>query len=230
MLRAFVEADTCRTCGAQPSIRADGTESDAATHGSHQMKSRNFNLPNAISTLRILLVPLLALLSFRGWGHAFTILLTASLLTDILDGYLARRLNQQTLLGAQLDSWGDFLTVLLYPVAALWLQPELLKQNALWVTVAAFAYFSPIAFGFLKYRRLTSYHTRLMTVSAYLMGGAVVAFFAGWSDQPLRVACVVLVVAAAEEISISATLPVWRANVRNLKHALALRDALIVSD
>ena len=94
------------------------------------MKSRNFNLPNAISTLRILLVPLLALLSFRGWGHAFTILLTASLLTDILDGYLARRLNQQTLLGAQLDSWGDFLTVLLYPVAALWLQPELLKQNA----------------------------------------------------------------------------------------------------
>jgi phosphatidylglycerophosphate synthase len=187
------------------------------------MWGRNLNLPNAISTLRILLVPLLFLLAFRGWGHAFTILLTASLLTDILDGYLARRLNQQTLLGSQLDSWGDFLTVLVYPFAALWLQPQLLKQNALWITVAVLAYLSPIAFGFLKYRRLTSYHTRLMSVSAYLMGGAVVAFFAGWSGQPLRLACIVLVVAAAEEICISATLPAWRANVRSLKHALALR-------
>lgn len=194
------------------------------------MKTRNFNLPNAISTLRILLVPLLVLFAFHGWRHAFTILLTASLLTDILDGYLARRLNQQTMLGTQLDSWGDFLTVLVYPVAALWLHPELLKQNALWVTVAACAYFSPIAFGFFKYGRLTSYHTRLMTVSAYLMGGAVVAFFAGWSDQPLRIACIVLVVAAIEEIAISATLPLWRANVRNLRHALALRATLSVSD
>jgi len=194
------------------------------------VNTENLNLPNAISTLRILMVPLLALLAFDGWGHAFTILLSASLLMDFLDGYLARRLNQRTPLGAQLDSWGDFLTVLVYPGAAMWLQPVLLKQNALWVTVATLAYFSPIAFGFVKYGRLTSYHTRLMTVSAYLMGGAVVAFFAGWSDLPLRLACIVLVVAEAEELSISATLPVWRANVRDLRHALALRAALVISE
>lgn len=183
----------------------------------------NLNLPNVLSTLRILMAPLLALLAFRGWGAAFTMLLTASLLTDFLDGYLARLLNQRTPLGAQLDSWGDFLTVLVYPGAAVWLQPVLLKQNVLWVTVAALAYFSPIAFGFVKYGRLTSYHTRLMSVSAYLMGGAVIAFFAGWSDLPLHLACIVLVVAGAEEISISATLPVWQANVRDLRQALALR-------
>lgn len=185
----------------------------------------NLNLPNVISALRILMAPILALLAFRGWGPAFTILLTASLLSDALDGYLARLLDQRTPLGAQLDSWGDFLTVLVYPGAAAWLQPALLKQNALWVTVALLAYFSPIVFGFLKYGRLTSYHTRLMTLSAYLMGGAAVAFFAGWSDLPLHVACIVLVVAEAEEISISATLPVWQANVRDLRHAHVLRAA-----
>ena len=187
------------------------------------MNAGNLNLPNAISTLRILMVPFLALLAFRGSGAAFTILLAASLLMDALDGYLARRLNQQTRLGAQLDSWGDFLTVLVYPGAALWLQPLLLKQNALWVTLAGFAYLSPIAFGFLKYGRLTSYHTRLMSLCAYLMGAAAVVFFAGWSDLPLRGACIVLVLAGAEEISITGTLPVWRANVRDLRHALALR-------
>jgi phosphatidylglycerophosphate synthase len=187
------------------------------------LNAGNLNLPNAISALRILMVPLLALLAFRGSGPAFTILLAASLLMDGLDGYLARRLNQQTRLGAQLDSWGDFLTVLVYPGAALWLQPVLLKQNSLWVTLAAFAYLSPIAFGFLKYRRLTSYHTRLMSLCAYFMGAAAVVFFAGWSDLPLRAACIVLALAGAEEICITATLPVWQANVRDLKHALALR-------
>ena len=187
------------------------------------MDTRDLNVPNAISTLRILMVPLLAMLAFRGWGHAFTLLLASSLLLDFLDGYLARRLNQQTLLGAQLDSWGDFLTVLVYPAAAVWLQPMLLRQNAPWVALAALAYVGPITFGVIKFRRLTSYHTRLMSLTAYVMGVAVVVFFAGWSDVPLRVACVLLTVAAAEEILISATLPVWQANVRNLRHALSFR-------
>lgn len=190
------------------------------------MSAANLNLPNAISALRILMVPFLALLAFRGLVPAFTILLAASLLMDALDGYLARRLNQQTPLGAQLDSWGDFLTVLVYPGAALSLQPVLLKQNTLWVTLAAFAYLSPIAFGFLKYGRLTSYHTRLMSLCAYLMGAAAIVFFAGWSDLPLRGACTFLLVAGAEELFITATLPVWRSNVRDLKHALALRAVL----
>jgi CDP-diacylglycerol--glycerol-3-phosphate 3-phosphatidyltransferase len=194
------------------------------------MNKRSFNLPNAISTLRILMVPLLAMLAFRGWSRAFTMLLAASLLMDFLDGYLARRLNQQTPLGAQLDSWGDFLTVLVYPFAAAWLQPVLLRRNTLWVTLAALAYFSPIAFGLVKYGRLTSYHTRLMTVTAYVMGGAAVAFFAGWSDVPLRVAAVILIVAGAEEILISATLPVWQANVRDLRHALVVRARLRQGD
>ena len=190
------------------------------------MTNRDLNLPNAISTLRILMVPPLLLLAFRGRSDIFTTLLAISLLMDILDGYLARRLNQQTSLGAKLDSWGDFLTVLVYPGAAAWLQPALLKENALWVTAAALAYITPIAYGFWKYGRLTSYHSRLMTVTAYVMGCAVISFFAGWSDLPLRVACVTLVVAAVEEISISVTLPVWHANVRNLQHARALRAQL----
>lgn len=191
------------------------------------MSVGNLNLPNVISALRILMAPLLAVLAFRGWGLAFTLLLTASLLTDALDGYLARLLNQRTPLGAQLDSWGDFLTVLVYPGAALWLQPVLLKQNLSWAAVAGLAYFCPIAFGFLKYGRLTSYHTRLMSVSAYLMGGAVIAFFAGWSDLPLHLACIVLVAAGAEEIAISAMLPVWQANVRDFRQAAAVRAAVV---
>ena len=42
----------------------------------------------------------------------------------------------------------------------------------------------------------------------------------------MRVACAVLVVAEAEEIWISATLPVWQADVRSLRHAHVLRTQI----
>jgi len=188
------------------------------------MSVRNFNIPNSISTLRIALVPLLLLLAFKGERTAFTSVLAASLVMDILDGFLARRLNQQTRLGAQLDSWGDLLTVVAYCVAAFYLQPTALRHNASYAEVAAAAYVCPILYGFWKFGRLTSYHTRLVTVAAYLMGIAVIAFFAGWSALPLRLACLVLVVSQLEEIAITATLSSWHANVRDLRQAQQIRQ------
>jgi len=188
------------------------------------MSARNFNIPNSISTLRIISVPLLLLLAFKGARTAFTFVLAASLVMDILDGFLARRLNQQTRLGAQLDSWGDLLTVVAYCIAAFWLRPLALRHNAIYVEVAAAAYVCPILFGFMKFGRLTSYHTRLATVAAYLMGVAVIAFFAGWSELPLRLACVVLLASQIEEIAITATLASWHANVRDLHHARQIRQ------
>jgi phosphatidylglycerophosphate synthase len=186
------------------------------------MMTATVNVPNAISTLRIGMVPVLLWLAWHRQG-AFTVVLAATLVSDILDGFLARRLNQQTRLGAQLDSWGDFLIVLVYPFAALWLRPDELQQNAAYAIVAAVSYGTPILFGFLRYRRLTSYHTRLMTITAYVMGVAMVCFFAGWSAIPFRFGCLLLLVAALEEILISALLPRWVENVASYRMALALR-------
>lgn len=180
------------------------------------------NVPNTISLLRIALVPVLLWLAWTR-RPVFTCVLAVSLLSDILDGYLARRLHQQTRLGAQLDSWGDFLTVLIYPLAAWWLQPAALRQNSVYAVVAVAAYCLPILFGFLKYRRLTSYHTRLMTITAYVMGFAMVCFFAGWSDLPFRFGCLLLLIGSIEEILITNALPEWRENIQGYGAAQAHR-------
>lgn len=175
------------------------------------------------------MVPVLVALA---WNRQmlFTVVLAASLLMDVLDGYLARRLNQQTRLGAQLDSWGDILTVLVYPFAAQWLQPEAVRRDIAYVIVAAIAYLTPILFGFIKFGRLTSYHTRLMRVAASVMGVAMIAFFAGWSDIPFRAGCFVLVAAQIEEFAISATLPRCIENVPSFRHALNVCRGLIGTD
>ena len=68
-------------------------------------------VPNLLSLLRLLLVPVFLVLIVTGhpiW--AFTVLVVASI-TDYLDGYFARKLGQVTRLGALLDPAADRLYI-----------------------------------------------------------------------------------------------------------------------
>ena len=68
------------------------------------------NLPNALTALRIFLVPLLVVvLLTRADHHVFlgAAIFGLAALTDYLDGYLARRRNQVTRLGILLDPIAD---------------------------------------------------------------------------------------------------------------------------
>jgi len=65
------------------------------------------HLPNILSTARIVAMPLILMIAFHGERHQFFLLLALSQFTDFLDGYLARKLNAQSSLGAKLDIVGD---------------------------------------------------------------------------------------------------------------------------
>ena len=65
------------------------------------------NLPNLISLGRLLLVPLAAWLITNGrYGFAFWLLVTAGA-SDALDGFIAKRFDRRTRLGALLDPLAD---------------------------------------------------------------------------------------------------------------------------
>ena len=68
------------------------------------------NLPNALTGLRILLVPVLVVVLLTRLPHGLFLgagIFGLAVLTDYLDGYLARRRNQVTRLGILLDPLAD---------------------------------------------------------------------------------------------------------------------------
>jgi CDP-diacylglycerol---glycerol-3-phosphate 3-phosphatidyltransferase len=77
-----------------------------------------WNLPNSLTWLRILAIPLVVVLFLVGSrepgnlaGKLAAIAFSLAAITDTLDGYLARRLGQITRLGAFLDPVADKLIV-----------------------------------------------------------------------------------------------------------------------
>src|SRR6516225_1364561 len=77
-----------------------------------------WNLPNLLTWLRILAIPLIVVLFLIGARHPASLAyplagltFAAAAITDSLDGYLARRLGQTTRLGTFLDPVADKLIV-----------------------------------------------------------------------------------------------------------------------
>jgi len=92
------------------------------------------NLPNILTLSRILMIPLMVI-SFYWFGHdgkvGAAILFALAAVTDWFDGYLPRRLNQTTPLGAFLDPVADKLIV----AVALVLLVE--SFSSMWLTIPA---------------------------------------------------------------------------------------------
>jgi phosphatidylglycerophosphate synthase len=182
-------------------------------------------LPNRLSGLRLALVPGLLGLAWLGQPSLFVGVLALSLATDVLDGFLARRLDACTEAGSRLDSRADLATWLALPICALGLRPELVASEAGFLAAGLVAALGTTALGYRKFGRLTSYHTLGAKTSAVLLGGALFPFFGLGATLPLRLAIVVLVVSQVEELLITRTLSRWHRDVPTLRHARALERA-----
>ena len=139
-----------------------------------------------------------------------------ALVSDALDGPLARALGVASERGARFDSAADCALYLSAPWVALGLSPWL-RANASALSVAIFAaYAIPICYGMIKFGRLTSYHTAAARVAGVLVVVAALVVFVAHVAWPLYVAAALLVASAIEEIAITYTLEEWRAEVLSL--------------
>jgi CDP-diacylglycerol--glycerol-3-phosphate 3-phosphatidyltransferase len=185
-----------------------------------RQKGNLLTLPNTLSFSRILAVPLLFYLAWTGQSRLFLLALFCSLMTDALDGFLARKGKQASQLGAHLDSWGDFAIYATLPICAWWLWPDLIRQEAFLVIVAMASYLIPVVVGFVKFGRLTSYHTWGAKLTGVFMSAGVLLLFALGMAWPFRIAAMVLALSALEEIAMTIILEQWQPNIPTVWHAI----------
>jgi cardiolipin synthase (CMP-forming) len=108
------------------------------------MSTRIFTASNQITLLRLLFVPVFAILILDRNYRAALVVLTAAAASDILDGTLARLLKQESALGVALDPIADkilmttgYITLSLRGALPWWLTVLVLSRDVIILTTAA---------------------------------------------------------------------------------------------
>ncbi len=175
------------------------------------------HVPNVLSGARALAVPVLLVLAFEEQRTAFTWVLIPALLSDILDGWIARAFALESRLGAALDSVADSL-MLFVSVYGVWVfHPEVIREHAWLCGIAVGLWVLEDLLALARYGRLSSFHTYLSKVVANLLGLFIGwLFLFGFEPWMLYLAAGASIVASLEELALLRVLPEWRADVRGL--------------
>ncbi len=127
---------------------------------------KNFNIADWFSFYRIAAAPFLLALLWLHQRELFTWLLLISYSTDMIDGFLARRLKITSPRGSQLDSFGDQITFIVGLIGLTIFEYDFIKANYILILVAFVPYIIQMLFAFRKYGKASAFHTYLAKLSA----------------------------------------------------------------
>lgn len=173
-------------------------------------------LPNMISITRALSTPVLGWLAYQRLVDSFAWLLLVAGLSDIIDGWLARRFGWCSQNGALLDSIADALLMVVTLFAIWYLHSEIFLDHGLILWVFAFVWTCVHAAAIYRYRTLASFHTILTRVSIILFGAfALLLFFFKFIDWLWYLSGALGILAGIENLIMIAMLPKWQPNARS---------------
>lgn len=177
---------------------------------------------NGITLYRIVAAPFLLVLLLTKQYEIFKWLLGISFFTDLIDGYLARKYKVTSILGTRLDSIGDDLTVLVALIGLFVIKMPFIKQHIVVFIFLFVLFLVQISYAFIRYRKMTSFHTYLAKTAALLQGVFLLLVF--FTDEPNLIlfyaAAVITMLELIEEIILVSLLRKWKANVKGIYWAL----------
>lgn len=161
-------------------------------------------VPNALSVLRIVLA--VSLLWFAPLSIPFFVIYIACGLTDVADGFIARRFNVSSELGSKLDSIGD--VVLTFVVLSMLLPLVNVPIVILaWILLIVLVRIVAMSISYTRSGKALLLHTTSNRVFALLLFAYPLIFtFYDSMSIPL-VLCVLASAAAIEELAIMITAP-----------------------
>ncbi|MCD4710525.1 MAG: CDP-alcohol phosphatidyltransferase family protein [Bacteroidales bacterium] len=174
-------------------------------------------IPNILSLYRLFMFPVILLLIILKQEMVYAILVVISLNTDVWDGWIARRFNQATAIGARIDSLADigvYITALsgitLFKIGEIgpdaWL---------FYVFVASYvvAHLSPL----IKFGKIQSFHLWSIKLAGYLQGiFFFLLFFVEYFPIYFYVMVNISLLAFIESLTIQLIVPEMRSDIKGL--------------
>lgn len=164
-------------------------------------------IPNTLSLARLLLLPVLWYLAIEGLAVALAAGLLIAVLSDILDGTLARKMDQVSETGSKLDSLADNL---MKPSVIAWLfiiEPDLYTNHTVALNVAIVFYLASLTIGLIKFRRFGNLHLysgKVGSVFQYLFVFTTL-LFPGYNRTLFYFAVMMFTLTAAEALLLQLT-------------------------
>ncbi len=185
-----------------------------------------FTVPNILGFYRFLAFPFILWFVLSGWETLFAIFLTINLLTDVADGFIARRYNMETEFGARLDSMADNLTYLLAFLGIYFFKLDDFMPHITSFLVFMGMIFSTIILSLIKFKRFSSLHLYSFKIGGYIQGAFFILLFTVGFITPFYYLMVIWgILAAIEHITIQLIIPEMRSNAKGLYWVLKERDS-----
>jgi len=171
------------------------------------------HIPNIISLSRIVL--LIALFFTFHNAFLFVTLYLICGLSDVLDGYIARKTKTESELGARLDSIADFTLFTVITVSIiLWMGNKILVFLPFIIIIALIRCVN-LAIGALKFHSLVMLHTLGNKLTGLLLFISPL-FILYQRTEPLWPVCIIAVLSAVEESVILITTAELNINRRSI--------------
>lgn len=194
-------------------------------------------IPNMITSVRLFSALILFFLTVADGLSAsalFLPLFVAAGISDMLDGYIARRFQWCTKFGANLDSISD---LTLYIAAATFLLTQTGQTLAPchgFILAGGIAQSLHLYFALRRFHQFPAYHTNYSRLSAYIIFFCVLAFWNYRNSQLISLVAMIWTSCSIEGMIITALLKRARQNLAGIHEAtpalsFAARRSLVLS-
>jgi len=205
-----------------PVLSLPSLATGAIEEGSAKRTAAVWTLPNALSAYRLAVLPVVVWTIATGRRDAFFVLICISLLTDILDGWIARRFHLESEFGARLDTAADDLTYAAAFAGFLTIDGGFFWLHRVGFCLLLASKLLPIVVSLMRFRRTTSLHLYSSKLTGYVQGFFIFGYYVlGYSAWYFHFTVAFSVLASLEKLAVLVVLPELRSNARGLYWVLA---------
>ena len=176
-----------------------------------------YSVPNLLSFYRIITFPIVLYYALSRNEQIYFVLLTIDLITDVLDGYIARKFNLQTEFGARLDAFADIGMYILAFLGVVFFKAHDFEPHIYSLSLFFAVFVLPKIIAWIKFRSFPSLHLISSKIGGYIQGFFFLSLFTfGFSTAFYYIMIITGIFSFVEQVVIILMVKQMKSNMKGL--------------